>query len=255
MSLSAGRKVVVTGGLGAIGRPCCAALGAAGAAVVVNDVVPAVEVGSVPGAVGYLGADADTADAADDLIADAADLADGLTDVVLLAGRVHSAPILDQTLADVRSVFAVNLERSFLTAQAAARWWVAHDQPGNLVFVGSWAADVAWPGIAPYAASKAALRSLARSFARELATSRIRANVLNPGIVDAGMARLQWDTEPDYRKRASRAIPLGYLQPAESVASALVFLCSTMSDYMTGATLQVDGGASLYPLDPEEAGQ
>ena len=93
---------------------------------------------------------------------------------------------------------------------------------------------------------------MARSFARELATSNIRANILNPGIVKAGMALQQWDTEPDYRRRASRAIPLGHLQPVESVASALVFLCSSMSSYMTGSTLQVDGGASLYPLDPEE---
>jgi NAD(P)-dependent dehydrogenase (short-subunit alcohol dehydrogenase family) len=204
------------------------------------------------GLLGYDDTDAATAEAADQLIEHAATMAGGLTDVVLLAGRVHSAPILDQELADVRSVFALNVERAFLTAQAAARWWIARDLPGNLVFIGSWVADVSWPGIAPYAASKAALRSLARSFARELATSRIRANLLHPGIVDAGMARVQWDNEPDYRRRASRAIPLGYLQPADSVASALVFLCSDMSSYMTGSTVQVDGGASLYPMDPED---
>jgi NAD(P)-dependent dehydrogenase (short-subunit alcohol dehydrogenase family) len=250
--LCAERKILVTGGLGALGRPCCAALGAAGASVVVNDVVPPDDVGALAGAAGYVGQDAATAEEADTVIAEAARIAGGLTDVVLLAGRVHSAPVLDQSLADVRAVFALNVERSFLTAQAAARWWIAHHSPGNLVFVGSWAADVAWPGIAPYAATKAALRSMTRSFARELATSSIRANILNPGIVQAGMALRQWDTEPDYRRRASRAIPLGYLQPVDSVASALVFLCSPMSSYMTGSTLQVDGGASLYPLDPEE---
>jgi NAD(P)-dependent dehydrogenase (short-subunit alcohol dehydrogenase family) len=121
-----------------------------------------------------------------------------------------------------------------------------------LVFVSSWVQDVPWPGIAPYAASKAALRSLARSFAREFAANGIRANILAPGIVGTGMAKKQWDTEPDYRRRATRAIPLGSLQTPQSVADALIFLCSPMSAYMTGSTLLIDGGASLYPMDPEE---
>jgi NAD(P)-dependent dehydrogenase (short-subunit alcohol dehydrogenase family) len=66
------------------------------------------------------------------------------------------------------------------------------------------------------------------------------------------MAKKQWDTEPDYRRRATRAIPLGSLQTPQSVADALIFLCSPMSAYMTGSTLLIDGGASLYPMDPEE---
>ncbi|GAA2110111.1 3-oxoacyl-ACP reductase FabG [Microlunatus panaciterrae] len=254
MSLASGRSVLITGGLGALGGPCCAALVEAGGRVVVNDILPEQ---SVPPAeldrlAGYIARDAETAEAADEIVERAAELAGGLTDVVLLAGRVHSAPLLEQTPADVRDVFALNVERAFATAQAAVRRWSALGQPGNLVFVGSWVADVPWPGVGPYAASKAALRAMARSFAREFAPIGIRANVLAPGIVDAGMARKQWDTEPDYRRRAGRAIPLGRLQPVESVASSLLFLCSDLSSYMTGATLLVDGGASLYPLDPEE---
>jgi NAD(P)-dependent dehydrogenase (short-subunit alcohol dehydrogenase family) len=63
------------------------------------------------------------------------------------------------------------------------------------------------------------------------------------------MGKRQWDTEPDYRRRAERAIPLGYLQPPESVADAILFLCSEASDYITGTTLLADGGCSLYPMD------
>ena len=68
-----------------------------------------------------------------------------------------------------------------------------------------------------------------------------------PGIVGAGMALKMYEEDADYKARTDRAIPLGYLQPPESVADAFAFLCSDMSSYMTGATLVVDGGGSLYP--------
>jgi NAD(P)-dependent dehydrogenase (short-subunit alcohol dehydrogenase family) len=90
---------------------------------------------------------------------------------------------------------------------------------------------------------------LMRGMAREFASHGICVNAIAPGIVAAGMAQRQWETEPDYRRRAERAIPLGCLQPPESVADALLFLCSEAADYMTGATLLVDGGCSLYPMD------
>ena len=253
MGLTDHRKVLVTGGAGALGQAIVPALDRTGAAVAALDIVPASDVPDVVRRTStYLRGDAHGEERAQQLIAQAAEELDGLTDVILLAGRVHSAPLLQQQSHQVRSVFELNVETALRTAQAAVRWWLQHDQPGNLVFVSSWVQDVPWPAVAPYAASKAALRSLARSFAREHAADRIRANVLAPGIVDSGMARRQWDNEPDYRARAQRAVPLGYLQPAESVADGAVFLCSSMSTYMTGATLLMDGGASLYPMDPSE---
>jgi glucose 1-dehydrogenase len=93
------------------------------------------------------------------------------------------------------------------------------------------------------------MKMLMRGMALELAAKGIRVNSVAPGIVEVGMARRQWDTEPDYRRRAEKAIPLGALQAPESVADAMIFLCSDASDYMTGATLLADGGCSLYPMD------
>jgi NAD(P)-dependent dehydrogenase (short-subunit alcohol dehydrogenase family) len=66
------------------------------------------------------------------------------------------------------------------------------------------------------------------------------------------MAAKQWRDEPDYQRRAKRAIPLGKLQDVTSVAQGIAFLLSDNSTYMSGSNLLIDGGASLYPLDPEE---
>jgi NAD(P)-dependent dehydrogenase (short-subunit alcohol dehydrogenase family) len=112
--------------------------------------------------------------------------------------------------------------------------------------------DVPWPEIAAYSASKAGLRMLARSMARELAPHGILVNVLAPGIVNAGLARRQLETEPQYARRAAKAIPLGELQTAEQVARAMAFLCSPDADYMTGSVLLADGGCSLFQFDEEQ---
>lgn len=239
-------RVLITGGLGALGSACAARLRDAGAHVVLNDVLPA-DAGA-----DYLCVDGSTDEGAQALLAAARDRAGELTDVVLLAGVVRPGGLLEQTAQDIEDVLRVNLVAATLTASAAVAGWVAEGTPGNLVFVSSWVQDVPWPGIVPYAASKAGLRATARGFAREFAQSRIRANVLAPGIVATGMALRQFEEDPAYRRRARRAVPLGALQSPDSVADALLFLCSPMASYMTGATLLVDGGASLYPLDPED---
>jgi len=252
--LASGRRILLTGGCGAIGAVAGRALAGAGAVVVVNDILPADEARALldDDRLQYVQADgSDEAEAAQ-LLAMAIEAAGPLTDVILLAGIVRTGGLLEQSAENFNAVLRVNVVAAALTAQAAVREWKNSGASGNLVFVSSWVQDVPWPGIAPYSASKAALRSLARSFAREFAVDGIRANVLAPGIVGVGMARNQWNEEPDFRLRARRAVPLGQLQDPDSVADALVFLCSPMSSYMTGSTLVVDGGASLYPLDPEE---
>ena len=93
------------------------------------------------------------------------------------------------------------------------------------------------------------MKQLSRTFARELADKGIRANAMAPGIVGVGLAKIQWDTDPSYKARAQKAVPLGVLQTPESVADAFLFLCSPAADYMTGSVLVVDGGCSLYPMD------
>ncbi len=74
-------------------------------------------------------------------------------------------------------------------------------------------------------------------------------NVIAPGIVNAGLAKGQMETEPQYARRVKNVIPLRERQTAEQVAGATAFLCSEASVYMTGSTLLVDGGCSLFQFD------
>ena len=248
--------ILITGGCGAIGRVVVKALADHGATVAVNDVVAedvAAQVLQESGVsspkVAYFQADA-TDPAAVNRLFDEVAARLGLPNVVCChAGMVEAFPVDQYPIAQFDQLMNLNLRASFIVAQTASQRWMAGNTPGHLLFTASWVADVPWPEITPYTASKAALKQMARGFARELVTKNIRANIIAPGIVAVGLAKRQWDTDPSYRARAGKAIPLGYMQPPETIAHAFLFLCSHMADYMTGSVLLVDGGCSLYPMD------
>lgn len=241
-----GRRILISGGAGALGSVIVQTLTKYGAHVVINDILS--KEGTDSGE--YLKADITSEAEVVDMLDKYQTSFGAVPDVVCChAGLVSSHPIYDFPLTEFDAHMALNVRGAFVLAKAVSKLWINTKARGHIIFTTSWVQDVPWPGIAPYNASKAALKSLTRSFARELAPHQIRANAIAPGIVAAGMAKHQWDTEPDYRQRASKAIPLGYLQPPQSVADAFLFLISPLANYMTGTTLLVDGGASLYPMD------
>ena len=250
------RTILITGGCGAIGRVVVEVLANHGASVVVNDIVPEDEARDLLGSLDapaerlhYRRSDITTPEGAGALFPDG----EAMPDVVCChAGMAQAAPVEEYSIETFDRLFDLNVRGAFLTAQAASRRWLEAGNSGHLIFTSSWVQDVPWPDITPYNASKAGLKMLMRGFARELAPKNIRANAVAPGIVNVGMAKRQLDSEPDYRRRAERAIPLGHLQPPTSVAHAFLFLCSDMASYMTGSVLLVDGGASLYPMDGDE---
>ena len=170
------------------------------------------------------------------------------------AGMVANQPFLAVDARSWDDTLRVNLSGAFHCAQAAARLMVA--QPprangirGKVLFTSSWVQDMPWPEGAAYATSKAGLKMLAKVMAQELASQGMTVNVLAPGIVMAGLSARIHAEDPAFRTRVATAIPLGYMQDVASVAGAFYFLCSSDSDYMTGATLLVDGGASLVRRD------
>jgi NAD(P)-dependent dehydrogenase (short-subunit alcohol dehydrogenase family) len=249
-----GRGVVITGGAGDIGAAMGGELSRRGASVTLVDrksleeAEPWVErARGGSGKVRYAEADVRDRDALEEVLAglDPFDVAIGN------AGIVDSAPFLEITEEQWQNHLDVNLTGCFNLGQAAARLMVEREKPGRIIFTGSWVQEVPWPEITSYSVTKAGLRMLARQMARELAPHGILVNVIAPGIVRAGLAKRQMETEPQYARRVKNVIPLGEPQTAEQVAAATAFLCSDAADYMTGSSLLVDGGCSLFQFDEE----
>jgi NAD(P)-dependent dehydrogenase (short-subunit alcohol dehydrogenase family) len=242
--------VLVTGAAGDIGSAMALRLAGEGADVTLVDVRPEAAVAELlarfeplPGTARYVRADVTDADALGAALRGVPTL-----DVAIgNAGIVRSSPFLEVTLEDWRAHLDVNLTGAFLLTQAAARLMVERGHPGLVLLTGSWVGARPWPEISAYSASKAGLAMLARSAARELAPPRIRVNVVAPGIVRAGLAKHQLETEPQYAARVATAVPLGELQTVEDVAGVVSFLCSPDAAYMTGSVVLTDGGCSLGP--------
>lgn len=245
----AGLGVVLTGGAGDIGAAVAAELAARGAELTLIDAKTADEakpwLDRVGAEVVYVQADVRDRARIDEILAQV----DPLDVAIANAGIVEAAPVLEITQDQWTRQLDVNLTGSFNVAQAAARIMVARGRGGRILFTGSWVQEVPWPEIAAYSASKAGLRMLARSLARELAQHDILVNVLAPGIVEAGLAGRQLAAEPQYARCVEKAIPLARLQTTAQVAKAMAFLCSPDADYLTGSVLLADGGASLFHSD------
>lgn len=251
-----GRKhIVVTGGSGDIGRAMALEFVDRAARVTIFDIRPPVASRTSEsdplgdaidrGAIGF-----EVVDVCDRAAVSAALARIEPFDVVIgNAGISDSAPFLEITDAQWRRHLDVNLTGNFILGQEAARLMVERETAGHIVFTGSWVQEVPWPEIAAYSASKAGLAMLMKTMALELAGYGIRVNAVAPGIVAAGMAKHQMEHEPQYAQRVASIVPLGRMQTVEDVASATAFLCSDDAAYMTGATLLVDGGCSLFKYE------
>jgi len=244
-----GRTILLTGSAGGIGKSVTHLLLNLGARVISIDKAPA-DIELTNSNYRHIQADLTNNSELERISQESS--TEGADSLVALAGVVFSGNLTDQSDADVESVIQLNLTSQINLSKRIVSNWVSQKSTGNIVFVSSWVDHVPWPGITPYSASKAGLVALCRGLAREYAKFGIRSNLIAPGIVDVGMAAKQWREEPDYQARAKRAIPLGRLQHPDEVAKGIAFLLSEDSSYMTGATLLMDGGASLYPLDPED---
>ncbi|MCV7423721.1 SDR family oxidoreductase [Mycobacterium yunnanensis] len=237
-----GKRVVITGGTSGIGLATAKVLDAGGARVLVTGRTPA----SLTAAAAALGPRAlvDRRDVGDvDGLADRAAAAFGGVDLLVLnAGATGGGTIEDTTAEQYDDVFAVNTRAPFFTLQR----FVPLMPPGSSVVLTTSIANR--KGIAAtsvYSATKAALRSMTRTFAAELVDRGIRVNAVSPGPVDTGILERSMPAQEarDFLEAQRALNPMRRLGEPEEVAKAVVFLAFDAT-YTTGAELVVDGGAS-----------
>ena len=161
----------------------------------------------------------------------------GRVDVLVVnAGLSEFAPLEAISEEHFDRTFALNVRALLFATQAAT---AIMPTGGAIVLISSIAAAIGTPGYGVYGASKAAVRSFARTWANELAPRNIRVNVVAPGPTDTAMMAA---TSAEVREQLNRLIPLGRMARVEEVASAALFLASDQSSFITGAELPVDGG-------------
>ena len=188
------------------------------------------------------------------MVADAADLGDldrvaalvrekaGVVDIV-----VSNAGFTEQ--ASIEDITPEHFDRAFNLMARGPVFLVQKMLPmmkggGSVILVSSAMHVMGIPGHTAYAATKAALRSYARTWAAEFKNRGVRVNMLSPGPTDTPIMDGQSHSREELEKMYSAMVPLGRLGRAEEIANAVLFLASEQSSYVTGADLMADGGVA-----------
>lgn len=242
-------RVLVTGGASGIGLAIARRLVERGAALVLMDRdgrgLKAATAGMAESGVDISTVEVDLTDAAD-LEAALARVGD-VDGLVNCAGIYPVTPLLDLDVEEWDRVLSLNLRAPFLLARGVARRLIAASRPGAFVNISSTASVLARPGIAHYAASKAALNQLTRVLAVELAPHDIRVNAVLPGVIETETVKAGLITRASEAEMAAKMarIPMGRLGAPEEIAELTMFLLSGRSSYVTGGLFTADGGFSL----------
>jgi glucose 1-dehydrogenase len=255
-----GQPAIVTGANSGIGRAVALGLAQAGADVVVNYVTDAPAADEVAHRIEAMGRKAITvkADVSDE--DEVAAMVEGTIAhfgtfhvMVSNAGLQRDSAIDEMTLAQWQRVIDVNLTGQFLCARAAAREFKRRkvvpeisQAAGKIICMSSVHQQIPWAGHANYAASKGGVMLLMKSVAQELAPFFIRVNGIAPGAIRTPINEAAWSTDAAYAALMT-LVPYKRIGEPEDIAQAAVWLASDASDYVTGATLFVDGGMTLYP--------
>ena len=160
---------------------------------------------------------------------------------IQVAGDSDRVPV-----AAFDKVLAVNLRGAFLCAQRAVRHFLEAGRPGVIVNVSSVHQLIPKPRFVGYSVSKGGMQNLTRTLALEFASRGIRVNGIGPGATVTPINR-SWIDDPAKRAMVERHIPMRRAGDAGEMAAAVAFLCSEEAAYITGQTLFIDGGLTLYP--------
>ena len=242
----AGRRALVTGSSRGIGLTLARGLAEAGAKVLLNarHPKPLAEARDLLSAEGHevqarcfdVTDRAATAAAVDGIERDF-----GPIDILVNnAGVQHRAPLEDFPEAEWRRLFAVNVDGVFFVSQCVARHMIDRRR-GKIVNICSVQSEVGRPSIAPYAATKGAVKMLTKGMCLDWSRHNIQVNGLGPGYFDTELNKVLVE-DPAFSDWLAKRTPAGRWGRPEELIGAAVFLASPASDFVTGHILYVDGG-------------
>ena len=254
-----GQTAIVTGSSTGLGRACALGLAEEGMNVVVNyhsSEKEANEVGKMitdkGGQAIVVQADVSKEEDVKRLFKECMDAFGDLDVVVSNAGLQADAAFTEMTLERWNKVLNVDLTGQFLVCREAAKIFKqkgvhAHGRAaGSIICMSSVHDRIPWAGHVNYATAKGGVKLMMESLAQELAADKIRVNSISPGAIQTEINEAAWGTEEALTKLLT-LIPYGRIGQSEDVANLCVFLASDASDYITGATIYIDGGMTLYP--------
>ncbi len=255
-----GQKALVTGANSGIGKGIAIALGQAGADVVVN----------------YFSGEEAAREVADEIVRSGSKASTHKADVskedqvqamfqrmlkefgtidILInnAGLQKDAPFDEMTLDQWNGVISVNLTGQFLCAREAVREFKRRGvvkevscSAGKIICISSVHEVIPWAGHVNYAASKGGVMLMMKSIAQEVAPHRIRVNSISPGAIRTPINTPTWSS-PEAYDQLMKLVPYRRIGEAADIGRAAVWLASDHADYVTGISLFVDGGMTLYP--------
>lgn len=168
------------------------------------------------------------------------------------AGLQRDAPFHDMTLDQWNTVMGVNLTGQFLCARAAIREFMRRGHrpevsvaTGKIICMSSVHELIPWAGHVNYAASKGAIKMLMQSLAQEYGDRKIRVNSICPGAIQTPINRAAWET-PQALNSLLTLIPYNRIGQPQDIGNLAVFLASDLSDYITGASIFIDGGMTVF---------
>ena len=254
-----GQTALVTGANSGIGEGVAIALGEAGANIVVNFVSNPGAANAVVDKIKSFGsnavaiqADVSKEDQVISMFKQAVDQFGTVDILVNNAGLQRDAKFHEMTLAQWQLVIDVNLTGQFLCAREAVREFlrrgIVADRSvacGKIICMSSVHELIPWGGHANYATSKGGIKMLMQSMAQEYGAQKIRVNSICPGAIKTPINQSAWETTEAYNSLMT-LIPYNRIGVPEDIGKLAVFLASDDSDYITGASIFIDGGMTVF---------
>lgn len=255
-----GQKALVTGANSGIGKAVAVALGAAGAEIAVNYVTNDSEAAAVCEMIKTSGSraipvKADVSNETQVLAMYQQVLKEfGTIDILINnAGLQRDAPFEKMTLEQWNTVLSVNLTGQFLCAREAVKEFKRRGvrkevscAAGKIIDMSSVHQVIPWAGHVNYATSKGGIHMMMQSIAQEVAPHRIRVNAIAPGAIKTPINTTAWST-PEAYQALMQLVPYNRIGEPDDIAHCAVWLCSDYADYITGTTIFIDGGMTLFP--------